>query len=154
MSPLSSRSRLFARRARVFATHVHHRSYPARQQHVLLARVFERAEAQKLVDDFDDWFVVPQSRSREVVVEVVETAVVAADAARRARRVVVAARAARRGARRRGVVVAVDDGRHRVRRSWGGRGRCFGCDGRVFGVYNTGFRCVLGRAFVLIRVIH
>ena len=61
--------------------------------------MFERAEAQKLVDDFDDWFVVPQSRSREVVVEVVETAVVAADAARRARRVVVAARAARRGAR-------------------------------------------------------
>jgi hypothetical protein len=81
--------------------------------------VFERAEAQKLVDDFDDWFVVPQSRSREVVVEVVETAVVAADAARRARRVVVAARAARRGARGRGVVVAVDDGRHRV---WGGSG--------------------------------
>jgi hypothetical protein len=65
--------------------------------------------------------------------------------------VVVAARAAPGGARRRGVVVAVDDVRHRVR-AWGGRGRCFACDCRAFGVSNTGLRCVLGGAFALIRV--
>ena len=87
--------------------------------------MLERAEAQKLVDDFDDWFVVPQSRSREVVEGVVDAAVVAADATRGARRVVVAARAASGDARRRGVVVAQVVLRHRVR-ARGGRGDALG----------------------------
>jgi hypothetical protein len=35
-------------------THIHHRPYSARQQSLVSARVFERADAQKLVDHLDD----------------------------------------------------------------------------------------------------
>jgi hypothetical protein len=48
-------------------THIHHRSYSARQQSFVSARVFEGADAQKLVDHLDDGLApsrsVPYRRS-------------------------------------------------------------------------------------------